>query len=122
MAVFIAGAAAAWGAREYTDRDGRGEGWGRRKGGRGPDAVVSYLARKLDLTPAQRDSVRAIIARHRPETEALWAEMRPRFDAIKARMWAEIDAQLSAEQRVRRQRLVERAEHHRRRGEGGAPK
>lgn len=106
-AVFVAGGLAGWGGREAVEHDGRGP-------GRGPDAMVAYLSRELDLTSAQQDSVRAIFARHRPETDSLWARVRPRFDSIKARMRAEIDAQLTAEQRTRHQQLIDRAEHHRR--------
>jgi len=105
-AVFVAGGLAGWGGREAAERDGRGP-------GRGPDAMVAYLSRKLDLSPAQRDSVRAIFARHRPETDSLWARVRPRFDSIKARMRSEIDAQLTPEQRTRHQQLIDQAEHHR---------
>ena len=108
-AVFLAGGLAGWGGREAADRDGRGG-----KGRRGPDAMVSYLGRELDLTPAQRDSVKAIFARHRPETEALWARVRPPFDSLKARVRAEIDAQLTPAQREKHQRLIERAEDRRR--------
>ncbi len=106
-AVFVAGGLAGWGGREAAERDDRGP---RR---RGPDALVSYLSRELDLSSAQRDSVRAIIARHSPETDSLWARVRPRFDSIKARMRTEIDAQLTPEQRARHQQLIEQAEHHR---------
>ncbi|MGH7531503.1 MAG: periplasmic heavy metal sensor [Gemmatimonadales bacterium] len=106
--VFIAGIAAAWGAHEFGDRKRDG-----RRRGRGPDAMVAYLARELDLSAAQRDSLRAIFARHRPATESLWAEVRPRFDSLKARVRADIDAQLTPEQRERHRRLIERAEHHR---------
>jgi len=106
-AVFLAGGLAGWGGHEAAERDGRGP-------GRGPDAMVAYLSRKLDLSPAQRDSVRAIFARHRPETDSLWARVRPRFDSIKARMRTEIDAQLTPEQRTRHQQLIDQAEHHRR--------
>jgi Spy/CpxP family protein refolding chaperone len=106
-AVFIAGGAAGWLLRESTGHDNRGR-------GRGPDAMVAYLGRELKLTPAQSDSVRAIFARHRPETEALWAQARPRFDSIKTRVRAEIDAQLTPEQRAQHQRLIEESEHHRR--------
>ncbi len=105
-AVFVAGGLAGWGGREAAEHDGRGP-------GRGPDAMVAYLSRKLDLSPAQRDSVRAIFARHRPETDSLWARVRPRFDSIKARMRTEIDAQLTPEQRTRHQQLIDQAEHHR---------
>lgn len=108
-AVFVAGGLAGWGGREAAERDERGPG-----GRRGPDALVAYLTRELDLNGAQRDSVRAIIARHRPETDALWAQVRPRFDSIKARMRAEIDGQLTPEQRTKHQQLIDQAEHHRR--------
>ena len=106
-AVFIAGGAAGWVLRETTGHDDRGR-------GRGPDAMVAYLGRELKLTSAQSDSVRAIFARHRPETEGLWAQVRPRFDSIKTVVRAEIDAQLTPDQRARHQRLIEEAEHRRR--------
>lgn len=117
-AVFVAGGAVGWGARESTDHRERGRGGG---GGRGPDAMVRHLGRELDLTPAQRDSVRAIFARHHPEIEALWAQVRPRFDSIKARVRAEISTQLNADQQARYQRLLEDAEH-RRRGDSAKAK
>jgi len=105
--VFLAGGAAGWGLSEVTERDDRPK-------GRGPDAMVAYMTRELKLSPAQADSVRAAFARHRPEIQALWGQVRPRFDSIKAVVRAEIDAQLTPEQRAQHQRLVEEAEHHRR--------
>ncbi|MFN2572161.1 MAG: periplasmic heavy metal sensor [Gemmatimonadales bacterium] len=107
-AVFLAGGLAGWGGHEAAARDTRD------RGRRGPDAVVGYLTRELKLSDTQRDSVRAIIARHHPETEALWAQVRPKFDSIKARMRTEIDAQLTPEQRARHQQLIDKAEHQRR--------
>src|SRR5881409_1140552 len=106
-AVFVAGGLAGWGGREAVEHDGRGP-------GRGPEAMIALLSRELGLSTAQRDSVRAIFARHRPETDSLWARVRPRFDSIKARMRAEIDAQLTAEQRTKHQQLIDQAEHLRR--------
>jgi heavy-metal resistance protein len=106
--VFLAGGAAGWGISEVTERGGD------RPKGRGPDAMVAYLTRELKLSPAQADSVRAAFARHRPEIQALWAQTRPRFDSIRAVVRAEIDAQLTPEQRAQHQRLTEEAEHHRR--------
>ena len=119
-AVFLAGGLAGWGGREAAERDGHGGRGGRGGGRRGPERMVAYLSRELDLSDAQRDSVRAIFARHRPETDSLWARVRPRFDSIKAKMRAEIDAQLTPQQRARHQQLIDQAEHQRReRGEGG---
>jgi heavy-metal resistance protein len=107
-AVFLAGGLAGWGGHAATERDAGGM-----RRGRGPDAIVAYLSHELELSAAQRDSVRAIFERHRPETDSLWAQVRPRFDSIKARMRAEIDAQLTPAQREKHQRLIEEAEHHR---------
>ena len=114
-AVFVAGGLAGWGGREAAARDARGLG-----GRHGPDAVVAYLSRELKLSDAQRDSVRAILERHRPETNALWAQVRPRFDSIKARVRAEIDAQLTPEQRTQHKQLIDQAEHQRREREDSA--
>lgn len=107
-AVFLAGGLAGWGGHEAAERD---EGRGPRR--RGPDAMVEFLSRELSLNNAQRDSVRAIFARHRPETDSLWARVRPRFDSIKTKVRAEIDAVLTPEQRAKHQQLIERAEHQR---------
>ena len=112
-AVFLAGGLAGWGGRAAAEHDDAGP-----PGRHGPDAIVAYLSHELDLSSAQRDSVRVIFERHRPETYSLWAQVRPRFDSIKARMRAEIDAQLTPEQRVKHQRLIENAEHHRRENTG----
>lgn len=116
-AVFLAGGLAGWGGREAAGD----EGGGRRGGGRrGPEGMVAHLTRELDLSDAQRDSIRAIFARHKPETDSLWARVRPRFDSIKARMRAEIDAQLTPGQRAKYQQLIDDAEHHRKgRSDGG---
>ena len=106
-AVFLAGGLAGWGGHEAAERDD-----GRR--GSRTDRMVNALSHELDLSEAQRDSVRAIFARHKPETDSLWARVRPRFDSIKARMRADIDAVLTPEQRVKHQQLIDQAEHHRR--------
>ena len=110
--VFLAGGLAGWGGHEAADHDRPGKRG--RSGRRGSEAMVAYLAKELDLAPAQQESVKAIFARHRPETEALWAQVRPQFDSIKARVRTEINAQLTPEQREKHQRLIDRAEHHRR--------
>lgn len=106
-AVFVAGGLAGWGGRDAAGRDDRSP------HRRTPDAIVDYLSHELKLNPAQRDSVRAIIARHRPETDSLWAHVRPQFDSIKTRIRREIDAQLTPEQRTLHEQLIEKAEHRR---------
>src|SRR5712692_3857335 len=110
-AVFVAGGLGGWGGREAAEREGRGP-------QRGTGEEGGYLSREVDLSPSQRYSVLAIFTRHRPETDALWAQVRPRFDSIKARMRTEIDALLTPAQREKHQRLIDKAEHHRRESSG----
>ena len=118
-AVFAAGIAAGWGLQAWAEsREGRRPGGGRR----GPDAMVAYLARELDLTPPQRDSVRAVFARHRSEMEAIWREVHPRLDSLRAVMNREISAQLAPDQQARYQRLIAELEHRHRMGDSAAAK
>jgi len=119
-AVFAAGLAAGWGLQAWAES---GEG-GRRGGGgrRGPDAMVAHLARELDLTPPQRDSVRAVFARHRGDMEAIWREVHPRLDSLRAVMNREIGAQLAPDQRARFERLIAELEHRHRMGDSAKGK
>src|SRR5437773_11554686 len=72
-AVFVAGGAAGWGIAAWRDPRGhRG----------GPDAMVNYLDDPLRLSAAQKDSVRAVLARHPAEKEALWRGGAPGARAV----------------------------------------
>jgi hypothetical protein len=102
-AVFVAGGTLAWGFDEWMGDSKRG---GRR---RGTDAMVEFLDRKVDLRPAQRDSVRAVFVHYRAAMDAIWAEVHPRVDSVRELMRAEISAQLDSAQRERYARLI--AEH-----------
>ena len=90
-----------------------------RRGRRSADAMVAHLARELDLTQGQRDSVRAILDRHRPAFDALWRELRPRYDSLRQQVRAEIRVQLTSEQRTRYERLIAQLEHQHRQKDGG---
>jgi hypothetical protein len=105
LAVFMAGGVAGWafGSRYSMPRPG----------GRGPDAMAGFLTRRLNLSDAQRDSVRAILARHDPEMRAILGVVRPRMDSLRAALHAEIAAQLTPAQRERHARLMAELEHHR---------
>src|SRR5690348_1770649 len=98
-AVFVAGGAAGWGIARRGDPHGRHGG--------GPEGMVRYLDDELHLSSLQKDSVRAILARHRPEMEALWREVHPRFDSIRTVIRTEISAQLTPGQRQGYLRLIE---------------
>src|SRR5436309_2508930 len=45
--------------------------------GRGLDRMMEELNNELSLSPAQRDSVRAIVQRHRTRMTAVWETVRP---------------------------------------------
>lgn len=117
-AVFAAGIGAGWGLQAWAREAARPGGGGRR----GPDAMVAYLARELDLRPPQRDSVRAVFARHRGEMEAIWQEVHPRLDSLRAVMNREISAQLVPDQQARYQRLIAELEHRHRMGDSATGK
>jgi hypothetical protein len=81
---------------------------------RGPprrDARMSYverLARDLQLTAVQRDSVSAIIRRHDPQMRAIFASVRPQMDSLRGQLANDIRAQLTDEQKAIHQRLLDR--------------
>jgi hypothetical protein len=104
-AVFLAGVAIGWAAEEWRD------GSRRHNRHRGTDAMVSYLDRKLSLTPPQRESVRAVLQRYRPATSALWREVRPRLDSLRETMQAEIAAQFDPERQARYLQLLAAKKH-----------
>lgn len=108
VTTFAAGVVVDWGLRAWTGTHPGGV-WGRGRR-RGPEAVVPYLVRQLDLTAAQRDSVHAIFERHRCDMAALWRQTRPRFDSLRAAIDAEIETQLSPTQRERFHALAPRRE------------
>jgi hypothetical protein len=104
VAVFLAGAAAGWGLRGTTAR----------RGPRDTQAIVARLAKELDLTATQQDSVRAILGRHRAEMAAIWKQVHPRVDSLRAVLQAEISAQLTPAQQGRYRDVVARFEQQRR--------
>src|SRR2546421_9374630 len=119
VATFAAGGLFGWvlGTRAH----GGPRGWALRGGGPpGPDGMVGFLSERLDLTAAQRDSVRAILERHRADLEKIWREVHPRFDSVRSAMSAEINAQLTPAQRPRYAELERRLERPPRFG-GGPP-
>jgi Spy/CpxP family protein refolding chaperone len=105
-AVFVAGGAGGWALARH-----RPGGGGASRGG--PDAIAAYLARRLDLTPAQQDSVRAVFTRHHAEMQTIWSAVRPRLDSLRAAVRSEVNAQLTPDQQARYARLLADLEHQR---------
>lgn len=76
--------------------------------GRGSDGYAGYLTRELKLTPAQHDTVVAIVRRHRPEMRAVYAQIRPQMDSVRARVADEVRRTLTPEQQTAYQQLLDR--------------
>jgi hypothetical protein len=66
------------------------------------------LARQLQLTTVQRDSVAAILRRYDPQMRAMFATVRPQMDSLRQQLRNDIRAQLTAEQQATYERLMER--------------
>lgn len=105
VAVFLAGGATGWAVSRAT--------LVMPPHGGGPDALTAYLARRLDLDAAQQDAVRAVLARHHTEMQAIMSSVRPRLDSLRTTVRAEITAQLTPPQRDRYARLLKELEHQR---------
>lgn len=107
-AVFLVGLLTGAGVSAWADRDPHDGG----RGGRGRGGYLARLDRELDLTDAQKDSIRAILDRHEPAFDSLWQETRPRFETLRAGIRSEVRTHLTNDQRTEYDALVER---HRRR-------
>jgi Spy/CpxP family protein refolding chaperone len=86
------------------------------------DNHIEFMTRRLDLTPAQRDSVQAILGRHKPKMDSIWRELGPRFETIKDSISNEIRRQLTPEQQTKYSEMLERFEKERRNDERREPK
>ena len=78
---------------------------------RGLDRMMVELNDELHLDPAQRDSVRAILQRHRTRMTAVWETVRPRFDSMRAQMDSDVARQLTPEQQAKYRDHVTRYRH-----------
>src|SRR5207302_1620783 len=76
-----------------------------------PPTVSDELTEELRLDPAQRDSVRAIVQRHRTRMTAVWETVRPRFDSMRAQMDSEVALQLTPDQQAKYRDHVTRYRH-----------
>lgn len=82
--------------------------------GHGPTWYVDLLGRELELSPAQRDSVRAILDRREGSMDSILAEMRPRIDSARQVIRREISGQLTPEQQEKYRQLTARLDAERR--------
>lgn len=106
-AVFVVGGAAGWGL----------EAWVHRGRPHGPDAFVTYLTQELKLDSLQRDSVRAVLIRHKPQMDTIWSDTHARVDSLRHVMRAEIFTHLTDAQRAKYLQLVADQAHQSQRGD-----
>lgn len=78
------------------------------------------LQRELRLSDVQRDSLRAIMRRYRPEMRAIFDVVRPRMDSVRARMTAEMRGVLTPAQQAAFDSLRERERAERARADSAA--
>jgi hypothetical protein len=112
-AVFVAGGAAGWVIHDAV------RGSNPRHGRRDVDALLGSLNHDLHFTPAQRDSVRAVLVRRRAEIRALWEVTHPQYDSIRTATQTEIESFLTPEQIERHKALVAKWEKRHPRNEPG---
>ena len=93
VAVAVAGFATGAASRTWAEARARGAvDW------REECSYSGLLAHELRLTPAQRDSIHAIMQRRRPAMRAVFEPLRPQMDSLRALTRAEIRAVLTPQQ------------------------
>jgi hypothetical protein len=85
---------------------------GKMPGRQGPGRVgfMIRLTEELNLSPAQQDSIRAVLKRHDPVMDSLWREVRPRFDSVRAVVRDGIRGNLTEDQKRKYDEMTERRE------------
>lgn len=121
VAIGVAGFASGAATMNYVgaEKSERSE----RHDGRRRCSYSGMLQDELGLSDAQRDSVRSILRRHRPEMNALFEAVRPQMDSIRGQIRVEMMAVLTPEQqeayRLYQDRQRERTERRMRRDSSG---
>ena len=115
LATFVIGAAAGAAAMAYTSHD---------RGLPSPQGraawYLDHLTRNLDLTPVQRDSVKAVLGRYTPVMDSLMSEIRPRLDTVRTAMRTEITRFLDSGQQKQYEEMRRKHERERERMAGGS--
>ena len=119
VVTFATGVAVGVGSRAMWARHAQAAAPERR---RGPDHLVRELNEALRLTPAQRDTVHAILQRHWARMTEVWETVRPRFDSMRAQMDSEILRQLAVDQQVKYRDHMARHRHQKEKADSGGKK
>ena len=107
IATFALGALAGGGVVAFADRGKPGRGW---HGHYDPDDHMASLAKQLRLTPAQQDSVKAVLERSRLGMDSIWRQLGPRFGTLRDSISSEIRKVLTPEQREKYDKMIRRFE------------
>jgi len=78
------------------------------------EEYVELMDQEVHLTPAQRDSVLAILRRHHDGMQQIFAAIEPRIDSLKETIRAEVRTHLTAEQMPAYAKLTARLDAERR--------
>ncbi|MBW6503837.1 hypothetical protein K0B90_06140 [bacterium] len=116
LLVFLLGALAGAAVVHRVDRQGA-EGILSGRGGAMADLIVRRLSRSLDLDPAQRDQVRAIVTETRREIIEIRKPVQAQVEATIERSRARVRAILRPDQQEKFDRI--RSERRKRRGRQG---
>src|SRR5262245_14421344 len=112
IATFAVGAVAGRASYRWTspDRGPRERAESGRSGGGGRPSrdFVSRMQREVNLTPSQKDSVKAIIRKWDPSMRAVYDGMRPQFDSLRALVHADIMQVLTEDQKATFTRWIAR--------------
>ena len=111
VATFVLGGLVGGAATSMADRRSHAPG----RGDHPRPSFVDRLQSDLDLTPAQRDSVQAVLDRHQPAMDSLWQLIRPQFQSERQAIRNAITSLLTPEQQAKytmlqRQDSIRRAE------------
>jgi hypothetical protein len=116
VATFVAGAVVGVGGRTLVVRAAYGRA---PHPARSVDRLMASLDRELRLTPAQRDSVHAVLERHSTRMAAVWDTIRPRFAAMRAELDSEVIRHLTPDQQIKYRDHVTRYRHQREKTHAG---
>lgn len=109
---FVLGALAGGAVVAYGERDRPSTRF--RHDHREPRDHIGYLARRLDLTATQQDSVKAILERHQASMDSIWRQVGPRFGTLRDSISNDIRRQLTPDQVERYNDMIRRFEELRR--------
>ena len=111
LAAFAAGIAVGGAASAtFGERDRRGDRDTRRSRPREEISYLDRLNRDLNLSPAQRDSVAAILKRYDEPMRELWRRERQQVDSMRLQVRGQITALLDEQQRERYQLMNRRVD------------